>query len=163
MQPSSTKYSEWHSPNTDLLTSERITGRRTSPCQTWEEDLDDQLTANPLTPKSTTSRKILKKELKTTSASFMRSHIEALLSHHLRELERICIIIYLDNSQNLLSWNYIFCMDVRIIINFNTWIWIFNKLKLKVRPSISIEEPTVSFKNDLFCMDVRIIVTQSES
>ena len=88
--------------------------------------------------------KILKKELKRTS--FVRSHIEAVHSNHLRELERISIIIYLDNSQNLLSWNYIFCMDVRIIINFNTWIWIFNKLKLKVRPSISIEEPTVSFQ-----------------
>ena len=72
MQPSSTKYSEWHSPNTDLLTSERITGRRTSPCQTWEEDLDDQLTANPLTPKSTTSRKILKKEVKTWESLLTR-------------------------------------------------------------------------------------------
>ena len=101
--------------------------------------------------------KILKKELKTTSASFMRSHIEALLSHHLRELERICIIIYLDNSQNLLSWNYIFCMDVRIIINFNTWIWIFNKLKLKMRPSISIEEPTVSFKKLFHCHSIWIL------
>ena len=80
------------------------------------------------------------------TCEFVRSNIEALHSNHLRELERICIIIYLDNSQNLLSWNYIFCMDVRIIINFNTWIWIFNKLKLRMRPSISIEEPTVSFQ-----------------
>ena len=55
--------------------------------------------------------KTLKKELKTASlpgtmghtCEFVRSHIEALHSNHLRELERICIIIYLDNSQNLLS------------------------------------------------------------
>ena len=89
------------------------------------------------------------------TCEFTRSHINSLHSNHLKELERICII-YLDNSQNLLSWNYIFCMDVRIIISFNTWIWIF---KLKVRPSISIDEPTVViFKNYLFCMDVRIII-----
>ena len=81
------------------------------------------------------------------TCEFTRSHINSLHSNHLKELERIWIIIYLDNSQNLLSWNYIFCMDVRIIISFNTWIWIY---KLKVRPSISIEEPTVSFKKLFF-------------